>query len=134
MRSHRQTQLAIFRDSDVFQLCMYDWFSRRLKQRRYVNKNESFKSVTTRGGALLYIDIFLFGLHLQETGRKEGNVLFNDALEKYYLWYMAREETRFRHAIGYSFRLAARDLSYAPSYRLVSAYHGLCYTSCGALT
>ena len=45
---------------------------------------------------------------------------------------IAREETRCRH-MGYSFRLAARVLSYAPSHRQDSTYHGLCYTSRGAL-
>ena len=43
-----------------------------------------------------------------------------------------REETRYRH-MGYSFRLAARDLLYAPSDRQNSTYHGLCYTSRGTL-
>ena len=38
---------------------------------------------------------------------------------------IVRKETCCRH-IGYSYRLAARVLLYAPS-------HGLCYTSCGAL-
>ena len=45
---------------------------------------------------------------------------------------IVREETRSRH-IGYSFRLAARVLLYAPSHRQDSTYHGLCYTSRGAL-
>ena len=45
---------------------------------------------------------------------------------------IAREETRCRH-IGYSFRLAARVLLYASSHRQGSTYHGLCYTSRGAL-
>ena len=35
--------------------------------------------------------------------------------------------------MGYSFRLAARVLLYAPSYRQDSTYHDLCYTSRGAL-
>ena len=43
-----------------------------------------------------------------------------------------REETRCRH-MGYSFRLTARVLLYAPSHRQDSTYHGLCYTSRGAL-
>ena len=30
--------------------------------------------------------------------------------------------------MGYYFRLAARDLLYAPSHRHDSTYHGLCYT------
>ena len=42
------------------------------------------------------------------------------------------EETRCCH-MGYSFRLAARVLLYAPSHRQDSTYNGLCYTSRGAL-
>ena len=45
---------------------------------------------------------------------------------------IVRKETRCRH-IGFSFRLTARVLLYAPSHRHDSTYHGLCYTSCGAL-
>ena len=85
---------------------------------------------------------------------KEGNVLFNDALNTFYLrlygrkemfyltthsthfiyGYMAsdiwlrtilivRKETSCCH-IGYSFRLTARVLLYAPSHRQDSTYHG----------
>ena len=43
---------------------------------------------------------------------------------------IVRKETHCRH-IGY--RLAARVLLYAPSHRQDSTYHGLCYTSRGAL-
>ena len=75
--------------------------------------------------------------------RKEGNVLFNDALNTFYLRLygvrhmlrtilIERKETRCRH-IGYSLRLAARVLLYAPSHRQGSTYHDLCYTSRGAL-
>ena len=35
--------------------------------------------------------------------------------------------------MGYSFRLAARVLLYAPSHRQDNTYHGVCYTSHGAL-
>ena len=45
---------------------------------------------------------------------------------------IVRKETRCRH-IGYSFRLTASVLLYAPSHRQGSTYHGLCYTSRGAL-
>ena len=45
---------------------------------------------------------------------------------------IVRKETRCRH-IGYSFQLTARVLLYAPSHRQDTTYHGLCYTSCGAL-
>ena len=102
--------------------------------------------------------------------KRERNVLFNDALNTFYLrlygvrhmvkreremfyftthsthfiyGYMAsdiwlrtilivRKETRCRH-IGYSYRLTARVLLYAPSRRQDNTYHGLCYTSRGAL-
>ena len=46
--------------------------------------------------------------------------------------HIVREETRCRH-MSYSFRLAARVLLYAPSHRQNNTYHGLCYTSRGAL-
>ena len=45
---------------------------------------------------------------------------------------IVRRETRCCH-IGYSYRLTARVLLYAPSYRQDNTYHGLCYTSRGAL-
>ena len=45
---------------------------------------------------------------------------------------IVRKETRCRH-MGYSFRLTARVLLYAPSHRQDSTYHGLCYTSRGTL-
>ena len=45
---------------------------------------------------------------------------------------IVRGETRCRH-IGYSYRLAARVLLYAPSHRQDKTYHRLCYTSRGAL-
>ena len=46
---------------------------------------------------------------------------------------IVRRETRCRH-IGYSYRLTARVLLYAPSHRQDNTYHSLCYTSHGALT
>ena len=45
---------------------------------------------------------------------------------------IVRKETCCRH-IGYSYRLTARVLLYTPSLRQDSTYHGLCYTSRGAL-
>ena len=45
---------------------------------------------------------------------------------------IVREETRCRH-IGYSYRLTARVLLYAPSHRQDNTYHCLCYTSHGEL-
>ena len=46
--------------------------------------------------------------------------------------HIVREETRCRQ-MGYSFRLTARLLLYAPSHRQDSTYNGLCYTRRGAL-
>ena len=72
--------------------------------------------------------------------RKEGNVLFNGALNTFYLrlygvGHMVKDhsdsergETLCRH-MGYSFRLTARVLLYAQD----CTYHGLCYTSRGTL-
>ena len=45
---------------------------------------------------------------------------------------IVRTETRCRH-IGYSYRLTARVILYAPSHRQDNTYQGLCYTSRGAL-
>ena len=45
---------------------------------------------------------------------------------------IVRKETRCRH-IGYSYRLTARVILYSPSHRQDKTYHGLCYTSRGAL-
>ena len=45
---------------------------------------------------------------------------------------IVRKETLCRH-IGYSYRLTARVLLYAPSHRQHNTYHSLCYTSRGAL-
>ena len=45
---------------------------------------------------------------------------------------IVRNETRCRH-IGYSYRLAAMVILYAPSHRQDNTYHGLYYTSRGAL-
>ena len=74
---------------------------------------------------------------------QEGNVLTTHSthfiLRLYGIGHMVkdhsnsvREETRCRH-MGYSFRLTARVLLYAPSHRQDSTYHSLCYTSRGAL-
>ena len=74
--------------------------------------------------------------------RKEGNVLFNNALNTFYLRlygvrHMVKDHSHSqkgcRHYKGYSFQLATRVLLYAPSHRQYSTHHGLCYTSRGAL-
>ena len=83
-------------------------------------------------------------LHNWCNKKEEENVLFNDAFNTFYLrlcsvrhmvlstTQIVREETHCRH-MGYSFRLTARVLLYAPSHRQDCTYHGLCYTSRGAL-
>ena len=96
---------------------------------------------------LLLTTIILRCTHLLNgfIGRNEGNVLFNDALNTFYLrlgymasdiWYgsthIAKWETRCHH-MGYSFRLAARVLLYASSHRQDITYNGICNTSRGAL-
>ena len=79
---------------------------------------------------------FNFSSYTFNLNRKEGTVLFNDALNTFYLRLygilIVRKETRCRH-IGYSFRLTARVLLYAPSHRQDSTYHSLHYTSRGSL-
>ena len=80
---------------------------------------------------------------IKEERERERNVSFNDALNTFYLrlygvrhmvkdHMIVRNETRCCH-IGYFYRLTARVLLYAPSHRQDNTYHGLCYTSRGAL-
>ena len=78
--------------------------------------------------------------------RKEGNVLFIDALNILIFLVIChrtygkgpltikivREENCCR-PMSYSFQLAARVLLYEQSHRQDSTYHSLCYTSRGAL-
>ena len=83
-----------------------------------------------------------YNVFLGHIVERERNVLFNDALNTFYLRlygvrHMVKDhsdgkETRCCH-IGYSYRLTARVLLYAPSHRQDNTYHGLCYTSRGAL-
>ena len=94
--------------------------------------------VTTRGQHRL-LPLLLLLTHLGfiiTESRKKGSVLFNDALITLYLRlygvrHMVKDHsnseigTRCRH-MGYSFRLAAKVLLYAPSHRQTSTYHGLC--------
>ena len=73
-----------------------------------------------------------------ERQRKEGNILFNNALNTFYLWlygvrHLVKDHSESESHMGFSFRLAARVLLYAPSDRQDNTYHGLCYTSRGPL-
>ena len=75
-------------------------------------------------------------------GRNEGNVLFNDALNTFYLrLYGVRHMVKDRSDCerkpaattwANSFQLASRVLSYASSQRQDNIYHSICYTSHGA--
>ena len=77
-------------------------------------------------------------------GEREREMFYLTTLSTHFIYgYMAsdirlrtilivRKETRCCH-IGYSYRLTARVLLYAPSHRQDNTYHGLCYTSRGAL-
>ena len=68
---------------------------------------------------------------------KEGNYLFNDALNTFYLRLYGVGHMVKNHSdsdyMSFSFRLTVRVLLYAPFHREDSTYHGLCYTSRGAL-
>ena len=55
---------------------------------------------------------------LQHNNHHGGDIWLYGAIQ------IAREETRCRH-MGYSFRLTARVLLYAPSHRQDTTYHGL---------
>ena len=67
--------------------------------------------------------------------------LFNDALNTFYLRlygvrHMVKDHSdseKGNRYIGYYYRLTARVILYAPSHRQDNTYHGLCYTSRGAL-
>ena len=70
------------------------------------------------------------------TRERKGNVLFNDALNTFYLRLYSVRHMVKNHSDrerGNSFRLAARVLLNASSHRQDNTYHGLCYTSRGAL-
>ena len=74
---------------------------------------------------------------------KEGNVLFNDALNTFYLrlydiGHMVKDHSDSERGNllplhGHSLQLAARVLLYASSHRQDNTYHSLYYTSRGAL-
>ena len=66
--------------------------------------------------------------------KKEGNVLFNDALNTFYLrLYGIRHMVKDHSESKRGNRLAARVLLYASSHRQDITYHSLCYASRGAL-
>ena len=80
---------------------------------------------------------------LKLMSRKEGNVLLNDALNTFYLRLYGVRHMVKDHSDSEKgnplpphrllFTINSKVLLYAPSHRQDSTYHGLCYTSRGAL-
>ena len=77
-------------------------------------------------------------------GRKEENVLFNDALNTFYLRlygvrHMVKDHSDSERGNplpplhGLLFPISSKGFLYASSHRQDDTYHGLCYTSRGAL-
>ena len=93
------------------------------------------------GSRFLNLLLFVFACLLIQ-GRKEMFYLTTHSTHFIYdymasdIWLrtilIVRKET-WCHHIGYSYRITARVLLYAPSHRQDNTYHGLCYTSSGAL-
>ena len=111
-----------------------------------LTKSTSTKRKTTR--ALSVCGILKYGSPRQRLldtlGTRERKMFYLTTHSTHYIYgYMAsdiwlrtilivRKETRCHH-IGYSYRLTTRVLLYASFHRQDSTYHGLCYTSRGAL-
>ena len=87
----------------------------------------------------MYLFRFIHVFQISDIIRKVGNVLFNDALNTFYLrLYGVRHIVKDnsdseKRNMGYSFRLDASVRLYASPHRQDSTHHGLCYTSRGAL-
>ena len=85
--------------------------------------------VHRRGGGSVMVCGGISDHHRGRMNARERNVLFNDALNTFYLRLYG-----VRHMVkDHSDSDKARVLLYAPSHRQDSTYHGLCYTSRGAL-
>ena len=86
---------------------------------------------------------YSYTINIDKRGRKEGNVLFNDALNTFYLrlygvGHMVKYHTDSERGNplpphGLLFPISSECFLYAPSHRQDNTYHGLCYTSRGAL-
>ena len=143
IENHCQLPIAeVYSDKAAADIQWYSYWTICSKSENQTWKSSTYNKQSTPGfkhWVMLLMKSFQWKCFI---GRKEGNVLFNDALNTFIYGYMAsdvwlrtilivRKETRCCH-IGYSFRLTARVLLYAPSHRQDSTYHSLCYTSCGA--
>ena len=79
--------------------------------------------------------------HGYKQEEKEGNVLFNDALNTFYLRlygvrHMVKDHSdsdKVNPMPPHGLLLTERVILYAPSHIKDCTYHGLCYTSRGAL-
>ena len=67
------------------------------------------------------------------TTRKEGIVLFNDALNTFYSRLYGVKHMVKDNSDGLLFPISSKVLFYASSHIQDNTYHGLCYTSRGAL-
>ena len=77
-------------------------------------------------------------LRINQERKRERNVLFNDALNTFYLRlygvrHMVKDHSDSEKENPLLYRLTARVLLYAPSHRQDNTYLSLCYTSRGAL-
>ena len=86
---------------------------------------------------------YMSALSMLLWAERERNVLFNDTLNTFYqrlygVIHMVKDHSDSEKGNPLPphrllFRLTARVLLYAPSHRQDNTYHGLCYTSRGAL-
>ena len=112
-------------ESKIRQIMFYKWskMARALSRTSVVYYEVCPRSRLTRGRKeMFYLTThsthFIYGYMASDKWQKTIQI--------------AREETRCGH-IRYSYRLTARVILYAPSHRQENTYHGLCYTSRGAL-
>ena len=112
-------------------------------QTRYPLRHKPTAKIFTIWVKLLSLNLFFVQSRSEREREREMNVYLTTHSTHFIYGYMAsdiwlrtilivRKETRCRH-IGYSFRLAARVILYALSHTRDNTYHGLCYTSHGAL-
>ena len=99
--------------------------------------------IITRPGYFKQPCVFFIKEFRPSNLRKEGNVLFNDALNTFYLRLYGVRRMVKDHSDsergnplpphGLLFLISSKVFLYAPSHRQGSTYHGLCYTSREAL-
>ena len=66
---------------------------------------------------------------MPHAGRKEGNVLFNDALNTFYLWlYCIRHMVKDHSSLPHRLLFPISSKGSVPSHRQDNTYHSLCYT------